>query len=64
MNIKFIEFFRQVGKESAKITWADKNETIKSALVVVVAVALASLFFLTIDVVVYKVVHFLLELGR
>jgi len=43
------EFIQQVRDEAAKITWPSRRETLISAVMVLIMVALASVFFLAVD---------------
>ena len=43
------EFVQQVREEAAKITWPSRRETMVSTVMVLIMVALASVFFLTVD---------------
>lgn len=61
--LKIGEFIDQVVKENKKITWSTKKETVVSVMLVVVMVIVASLFFLGIDVVIYKLISSILNLG-
>jgi preprotein translocase subunit SecE len=61
--LKIGEFIDQVVKENKKITWSTKKETVVSVMLVVVMVVVASIFFLGIDVVIYKLISSILNLG-
>jgi preprotein translocase subunit SecE len=43
------EFVQQVREEAAKITWPSRRETLINAVMVLIMVALASVFFLVVD---------------
>ncbi|MDD4520183.1 MAG: preprotein translocase subunit SecE [Alphaproteobacteria bacterium] len=58
------QFFRQVKQEVSKITWPTRKEIFQVALVVIVMVALASVFFLFVDQICAFVVKMILRLGR
>ncbi len=45
------EFIQQVREEAAKITWPSRKETMVSTVMVLIMVALASVFFLVIDTI-------------
>ena len=45
------EFVQQVREEAAKITWPSRRETMISTVMVLIMVALASVFFLAVDAV-------------
>lgn len=61
--VKVVEFIDQVIKETKKITWSNRKETMMSMMLVLVMVVIASLFFLGVDVVIYKLVSLVLNLG-
>jgi preprotein translocase subunit SecE len=61
--VKVTEFIDQVVKESRRISWSSKKETISSVVMVVIIVLVASLFFLGIDMVVYKLINLILNIG-
>lgn len=61
--VKVTEFIDQVIKESRRISWSNKKETISSVTMVIIIVLLASLFFLGIDMVMYKLINVILNLG-
>ena len=46
-----IEFLQQVRQEAGKITWPTRNETLITTMMVLIMVALASLFFLGVDAI-------------
>ena len=43
------EFVQQVRDEASKITWPSRRETMVSAVMVLIMVAVASVFFLAVD---------------
>ena len=45
------EFIQQVREEAAKITWPTRKETMVSTVMVLIMVALASVFFLVVDTI-------------
>ena len=45
------EFVQQVRDEAAKITWPSRRETTVSAVMVLIMVAFAAVFFLAVDAV-------------
>ena len=45
------EFIQQVREEAAKISWPSRKETMVSTVMVLIMVALASVFFLVIDTI-------------
>ncbi len=46
------EFMQQVREEARKVTWPSRRETMISAAMVLVMVALASVFFLIVDAII------------
>lgn len=44
-----IDFLRQVVAEGRKVTWTTRNETIISTIMVLIMVAIMSVFFLVVD---------------
>lgn len=61
--VKVTEFIDQVVKETRKINWSTRKETMMSLTMVIVMVVIASLFFLGVDMVMYKLVNLILNLG-
>ncbi|RYE10410.1 MAG: preprotein translocase subunit SecE [Hyphomicrobiales bacterium] len=49
MALNPVKFLQEVRQEVGKVTWPSRNETMISTLMVLVMVALASLFFLLAD---------------
>jgi len=45
------EFVQQVREETRKVTWPSRRETLISTAMVMVMVALASVFFLIVDAI-------------
>ena len=43
------EFIQQVRQETAKVTWTSRNEAVVTTVMVLIMIALASLFFFAID---------------
>lgn len=58
-----LEFFRQVRTETAKVTWPTRRETIVTTIMVLIMVALASVFFFVVDQVLSIGISFLLGIG-
>jgi preprotein translocase subunit SecE len=46
------EFMQQVREEARKVTWPSRRETLISTAMVMVMVALASVFFLIVDAII------------
>lgn len=58
------EFIQQVRQETAKVTWPTRKETVITTIMVLIMVALASIFFFIADQILGGVVGLLLEAGR
>jgi len=57
-------FVQEVRQEVAKVTWPSRKETWITTVMVLVMVALASVFFLIADQILGTLVNFILKLGR
>lgn len=57
-----VKFFQQVRAEMQKVTWTSRGETLVSTIMVLIMVAIMSLFFFTIDQILRWVVPSLLSL--
>ena len=57
------EFVQEVRQEVSKVTWPTWKEVWITTLMVLIMVALASVFFLFTDLVLGRVVKFVLGLG-
>lgn len=58
-----VQFFRQVRDETQKITWTSRNETMVSTIMVLIMVAIASLFFFAVDSILRWIVPMILSLN-
>ncbi len=58
-KINPLQFFQQVRAEAAKVTWPTRKEVLITTGMVLVMVALASLFFISVDFVWSAVIKFL-----
>ncbi len=58
-----IAFMQEVRQEVAKVTWPTRKEVSITTLMVLIMVALASLFFLVVDQTLSKVVRLVLGFG-
>tara|TARA_Y100000389_G_scaffold191557_1_gene217903 strand:- start:110 stop:298 length:189 start_codon:yes stop_codon:yes gene_type:complete len=47
--MKPLRFLQEVRREGGKVTWPSSRETLTGSIMVVIMVAIASLFFLIID---------------
>jgi preprotein translocase subunit SecE len=54
-----LKFAREVRQEVAKVSWPSRNEVLISTAMVLVLVALASLFFLAAD----QIIHWFVQLA-
>jgi preprotein translocase subunit SecE len=57
-------FIEEVRQETSKVTWPTWKEVWITTAMVLVMVALTSVFFLFTDMVISNVVQFVLRLGR
>ena len=58
-----ITFMQEVRQEVAKVTWPTRKEVWITTLMVLIMVALASIFFLLVDQALSFIVRFVLGLG-
>ncbi len=56
-------FFREVRAEARKVTWATRQEVTVSTIMVLVMVAIASVFFFVVDALLGTIVNFVLGLN-
>jgi preprotein translocase subunit SecE len=59
---KVVEFFSDVKKESAKVTWPTRKETGITVLMVVVLSIVMSIFFLAVDGVLAYAMRFIINI--
>ena len=57
------QFVRQVRQEISRISWASRRETVTATITVFVMATIAAIFFLLVDMVLSRVVQFVLGLG-
>ena len=57
-----IKFLQEVRTEVSKVTWPSRNETLISTVMVLVFVALASVFFLAADQIISWLVQLTLSI--
>jgi preprotein translocase subunit SecE len=55
------QFLQQVRAEVSKVTWPTRNETLVTTVMVFIMVALASIFFLLVDLVLSTGVGYVLS---
>lgn len=58
-----IEFLQQVRDEARKVTWTSRNETLVSTVMVLIMVAIMSVFFLAVDWTLRTIVTTILSVG-
>ncbi|MBO6281723.1 MAG: preprotein translocase subunit SecE [Alphaproteobacteria bacterium] len=63
MSISPIQFLRQVRQEVKKVTWPTKKEVVPTCTMVIMIVAMATLFFCVVDMVLSWGVDKILQLG-
>ena len=56
------EFIRQVRSEASKVVWPTWNETVRTAIMVLIMTLLLAIFFFVVDSSFSAIVHFLLGL--
>jgi preprotein translocase subunit SecE len=64
MEIKLLKYIDEICKEAKKIAWATKKEVMQITAIVFVVVFIASMFFLGVDMVVFKLIQYILKIGR
>jgi len=65
MNImKILEFFTETKKEIARISWIKKRDLFISTVSVFCIVAIFSIFFLCSDLLISKIITYLLGLAK
>lgn len=63
MAMRPIKFLQEVNTEAQKVTWPTRRETAITTAMVFVMVAIASIFFLLADMVMQRLVTFVLGVG-
>lgn len=58
-----IEFFQQVRSEARKITWTTRGEVLVSTIMVLIMVAIMSIFFFAVDQLLRMIVPWILSLN-
>jgi preprotein translocase subunit SecE len=62
MAVNPVKFLQEVRQEVGKVTWPTRNETVISTIMVLVMVALASLFFLAADQIISWLIQLVLSI--
>lgn len=60
---KVTEFYGEVKREIAKVTWPTKQETIRATIMVLVMAVIASIFFFAVDAVVGSGIRTIIQWG-
>jgi preprotein translocase subunit SecE len=58
------KFVREVRQEMTKVTWPTRKETMISAAMVVIIAAMASVFFVAVDMVIGTLIKLVLGVGE
>ncbi len=59
---KVVEFFSGVRKETGKVTWPTRKETLVTSVMVVVLTTVMALFFLLVDSVLAQVMRVIINI--
>ena len=62
MALNPVKFLQEVRQEVSKVTWPTRNETLISTVMVLVMVALASIFFLLADQIISWLIQAVLNI--
>ena len=62
-KVSTFQFFRQVRDEGQKVTWTSRSETLVSTIMVLIMVAIASVFFFLVDQVLRWIVPMILSIN-
>ena len=62
-KISPIQFFRQVKQEVKKVTWPTRKEVTRTSTMVIILVAVATLFFFFVDQILGWIVQTILSMG-
>ncbi len=57
------KFLQEVREETEKVTWPSRRETLVTTIMVFVMVAVASVFFLIVDLVVRNIITLILGIA-
>ena len=57
------EFFRQVRTEVSKVVWPTRQETVQTAIMVLIMTSILAVFFTSVDALFNGLVGFLLSLA-
>lgn len=58
------EFIRQVRTEISKVVWPTRQETVQTAIMVLILTIILSFFFLGVDAVFSTIVNFLIDFAK
>ncbi len=59
-----LTFWKEVRAEGRKVTWASRNETLVSTVMVVIMVIVAAVFFFAADTIIRFAIGLILGLGQ
>ena len=62
-KISPIQFFRQVKQEVKKITWPTRKDVTRTSTMVIILVAIATMFFFFVDQILGWIVQVVLGMG-
>jgi len=57
------QYVREVRQESSKVTWPSRKETVTTTIVVFIMVVVMSTFLFFADLIISKIVQFILGIG-
>lgn len=58
------QFFSEVRAEMRRVTWPTRRETLLTTAFVFVFALVAAIYFLAVDQVVYRLIQFIIHVGR
>ena len=61
MANKFINYFKEIKMEMAKVSWSTKNELIGSTTVVLISLAILAIFIGICDLMLSKIVNIIMS---
>ncbi|MBY7649402.1 MAG: preprotein translocase subunit SecE [Candidatus Liberibacter europaeus] len=63
LNVRVLEFFKQVKIETKKVFWPSRSEVLVSVFIVMIMLSISALFFLVVDHCIGWVMHAILDVG-
>jgi preprotein translocase subunit SecE len=61
--VRIIDFVKEVKSEVLRIAWPSRKETMMAVGLVFLMTAVAGLFFVVVDALIYRVIKFILGMG-